>query len=169
MPCRDGSAIIEGGEGHEAFMREALGQARLAYAKGEVPVGAVAVRDGRVIGRGHNRKEELGDATAHAEMLALREATETLGGWRLQGVSLYSTKEPCTMCAGALVQGRVERLIFAVPDPKGGAAGSIFDLVRSRELNHRLEVIQGVLEEEARELLRSFFEGLREEMRGGIA
>ena len=122
---------------HEAWMREALAEAMQAAAEGEVPVGAVVVRDGRIIGRGHNRKETLADPTAHAELQALREAAAALGAWRLTGATLYCTLEPCSMCAGALVNARVESLVHAVPDPKTGAAGSIYDIVRSPWLNHR--------------------------------
>ena len=129
--------------------------------KGEVPVGAVAVRDGQIIGRGHNRKEELKDPTAHAEMIALQEAARTLGGWRLIGVALYCTMEPCPMCAGAMVQARLPRLVYAVDDPKAGAAGSVVDLLRNERLNHRVEVIAGVLAEEVEELTQRFFQELR--------
>ncbi len=143
-------------------MREALAEAQRAAAKGEIPVGAVVVWQGRIIGRGHNAKETLADPTAHAEMLALREAAQTLGGWRLTGATLYSTLEPCPMCAGALVNARVETLVYAVADPKTGAAGSVYDIVRSPWLNHRLKVIRGVLESEVRAVMRTFFEGLRQ-------
>jgi len=145
----------------EIYMREALTEAERAYCKGEIPVGAVAVKDGVIIGRGHNQKEELRDPTAHAEMTALRQAAQTLGGWRLAEVTVYSTLEPCPMCAGALVMARVERLVYAVADPKSGACGSVFDLVRSPHLNHRLKVSKGVLAEETQELLDRFFQELR--------
>ena len=146
---------------HEKFMREAIAEATHAFQKGDVPVGAVAVRDGQIIGRGHNRKEELKDPTAHAEMIALQEAARTLGGWRLMGVTLYCTMEPCPMCAGAMVQARLPRLVYAVDDPKAGAAGSVMDLLRNEQLNHRVEVIAGVLAEEAGELMLEFFQRLR--------
>ena len=146
---------------HEKFMREAIAEAILAFQKGDVPVGAVAVRDGQIIGRGHNRKEELKDPTAHAEMIALQEAARTLGGWRLIGVTLYCTMEPCPMCAGAMVQARLPRLVYAVGDPKAGAAGSVVDLLRNERLNHRVEVIAGILAEEAEELTQRFFRRLR--------
>jgi len=146
---------------HEKFMREAIAEAPLAFQKGDVPVGAVAVRDGQIIGRGHNRKEELKDPTAHAEMMALQEAARTLGGWRLIGVTLYCTMEPCPMCAGAMVQARLPRLVYAVDDPKAGAAGSVMDLLRNERLNHQVEVIAGVLAEEAEELTQRFFRRLR--------
>ena len=146
---------------HEKFMREAIAEAALAFQKGDVPVGAVAVRDGQIIGRGHNRREELKDPTAHAEMIALQQAAQTLGGWRLIGVTLYCTMEPCPMCAGAMVQARLPRLVYAVDDPKAGAAGSVMDLLRNEQLNHRVEVIAGVLTEEAEELMQRFFRLLR--------
>lgn len=142
-------------------MREALTEARAAAAAGEIPVGAVAVWQGRVIGRGRNRKEALHDPTAHAEILALRQAGETRGGWRLPGVTLYCTLEPCCMCAGAMVNARIERLVFGVRDPKTGAAGSVYDLVRSPWLNHRLVVVPGVLAEEIGDVMGAFFQSLR--------
>jgi tRNA(adenine34) deaminase len=141
----------------EAYMREALAEAERAYQKGEIPVGAVAVKDGVIIGRGHNQKEELKDPTAHAEMTALRQAGQALGGWRLTGVTIYSTLEPCPMCAGALVMARAERLVYAAPDPKNGACGSVFDIVRLPKWTHHLEVEGGVLAEEAGVLLERFF------------
>ncbi len=144
-------------------MREALAEAAAAAEAGDIPVGAVVVWREGVIGRGRNRKEALGDPTAHAEILALQEAARTRGGWRLAGATLYVTLEPCPMCAGALVQARVERVVFGVRDPKAGAAGSVYDLVRSRWLNHRLQVVSGVLADEAGALMESFFRGLREE------
>jgi len=146
---------------HEKFMREAIAEAVLAFQKGDVPVGAVAVRDEQIIGRGHNRKEELKDPTAHAEMIALQEAARTLGGWRLTGVTLYCTMEPCPMCAGAMVQARLPRLVYAVDDPKAGAAGSVVDLLRHDRLNHQLEVVSGVLAAEVQRLMQAFFEQLR--------
>jgi tRNA(adenine34) deaminase len=146
---------------HEDFMGEAIAEAAHAFQKGDVPVGAVAVRDGQIIGRGHNRKEELKDPTAHAEMIALQEAARTLGGWRLMRVTLYCTMEPCPMCAGAMVQARLPRLVYAVDDPKAGAAGSVMDLLHNEQLNHRVEVISGVLAEEAGELMLEFFQRLR--------
>jgi len=146
---------------HEAWMHEALAEARLAQAEGEVPVGAVVVQQGCIIGRGHNRREALADPTAHAEILALREAARTLGAWRLSGAVLYCTLEPCCMCAGALVNARISTVVFAVRDAKAGAAGSVYDLVRSPWLNHRVKVIAGVLAPEVDELMQSFFVGLR--------
>ena len=143
------------------FMRRALLEAKKAYLKGEVPVGAIIVADGQVVARAHNRKEELQDPTAHAEMLAIREAASRLGSWRLLGTTMYVTLEPCAMCAGALVLARVERLVYGTPDPKAGAAGSVTNLVQHDTLNHRLEVTSGVLQEECAALLQQFFADLR--------
>jgi tRNA(adenine34) deaminase len=143
-------------------MREALDEAHTAFEKGEIPVGAVAVYQGQVIARAHNEKETLRDPTAHAEMLALRQAASCRGGWRLVGVTLYCTMEPCPMCAGAMVQARLPRLVFAVHDPKAGAAGSIVELLRNPLLNHQVEITAGVLASEVADLLAGFFAGLRE-------
>jgi tRNA(adenine34) deaminase len=162
LPSPPTYAIMSAPMDHESWMREALCEAQAAAAEGEVPVGAVVVWQGQVIGRGHNRKEALADPTAHAELLALREAARTRGGWRLTGATLYCTLEPCCMCAGALVNARVERLVYAVRDSKTGAAGSVYDLVRSPWLNHKLEVISGVLAGEVERELTSFFQGLRQ-------
>ena len=141
----------------ETFMAEALAEARLAAAEGEVPIGAVLVADGRIAGRGRNARERLHDPTAHAEILALQEASRALGRWRLTGSTMYATLEPCPMCAGALVNARVDRLVYAVADPKAGAADTLFDLLRDPRLNHRVEVASGVLAEECGALLSGFF------------
>jgi tRNA(adenine34) deaminase len=141
----------------EMWMAEALAEAREAAGEGEVPIGAVVVREGRVVARGRNARERLGDPLAHAEVLALRAASRALGRWRLTGCTLYVTLEPCFMCAGALVNSRVDRLVFAVHDPKAGAAGSLADVCRDGRLNHRLEVTSGVLAAECGDLLRGFF------------
>lgn len=139
-------------------MREALAEAEHAVGTGDVPVGAVVLDPaGQVIGRGRNAREATGDPTAHAEMLALRQAAAARGEWRLDGCSLVVTLEPCTMCAGALVLARVQRLVFGADDPKAGAVGSLWDVVRDRRLNHRPEVHRGVAAEEASALLRAFF------------
>jgi tRNA(adenine34) deaminase len=151
---------------HQAWMREALAEARIAAQMGEVPVGAVVVWQGAIIGRGGNRKETWRDPTAHAEILALREAARVRQMWRLAGATLYCTLEPCCMCAGALVSARVERLVYALRDAKAGAVGSVFDIVRSPWLNHRLEVISGVLAEDAESLMQAFFRGLRRDEGG---
>jgi len=145
----------------EKYMSLALEQARMAFQRGEIPIGAVLVREGVVIAADHNRREELRDATAHAEVLALRRGGELLGGWRLPGCTLYVTVEPCPMCAGALVQARVERLVYGAADPKGGAAGTLYDIVRDPRLNHRLEVTAGVLASECGLLMQLFFQARR--------
>jgi tRNA(adenine34) deaminase len=149
----------------EAFMQQALALAREAAALGEVPVGAVAVHDGRVIGTGFNRREVDRNPMAHAELLALSAASRALGAWRLTGVTLYVTLEPCAMCAGALVQSRVTRLVFGAMDPKAGAVGSLYNLAEEPRHNHRLQVTSGILADESRLLLKSFFERLREKRR----
>jgi tRNA(adenine34) deaminase len=142
----------------EGWMQVALGEARAALGHGDVPVGAVVVAaDSIELGRGRNRREQTGDPTAHAEMEALRAAAHALGHWRLDGSTLLVTLEPCTMCAGALVQARVGRLVFGADDPKAGAVTSLFDLVRDPRLPHRLEVRRGVLATDSAELLRAFF------------
>ncbi|MER5473689.1 tRNA adenosine(34) deaminase TadA [Streptomyces sp. NPDC002935] len=140
-------------------MRLALDEARLAVQGGDVPVGAVVLSpDGTtVLAAGHNEREATGDPTAHAEVLALRRAAARLGEWRLSGCTLVVTLEPCTMCAGALVQSRVERVVYGARDEKAGATGSVWDVVRDRRLNHRPEVIEGVLAEESAALLTDFF------------
>ncbi|MHB1490492.1 MAG: tRNA adenosine(34) deaminase TadA [Cellulomonas sp.] len=139
-------------------MRAALAEARLALATGDVPVGAVVLGpDGTVVGRGHNAREAEADPTAHAEVLALREAARLLGRWRLDDCTLVVTLEPCVMCAGATVLARVPRLVLGAWDPKAGACGSQWDVVRDRRLNHRVEVVGGVLEPECGELIREFF------------
>jgi tRNA(adenine34) deaminase len=146
------------GAADEAWMRVALAEAQAALGHADVPVGAVVLGpDGRELSRGRNRREELADPTAHAELLALRAAAAALGGWRLDGCTLVVTLEPCAMCAGALVQARVARLVFGADDPKAGAVTSLFDLVRDPRLPHRLEVSRGVLAGDCAELLRAFF------------
>jgi tRNA(adenine34) deaminase len=139
------------------FMGEALRQAARAYEAEEVPVGAVVVREGRIIARAYNQVELLKDATAHAEMLALTQAEELAGDWRLTDCTLYVTKEPCPMCAGAIVHVRLVRVVFGASDPKGGAAGGIMNLLQHPSLNHRCEITAGVREQECRELLQTFF------------
>ena len=144
-------------------MREALDEARAALATDDVPIGAVVVDpDGTVVGTGRNRREADHDPTAHAEVVALRQAAADRGEWRLAGCTLVVTLEPCTMCAGAVVLSRVDRLVFGAFDPKAGAVGSLWDVVRDRRLNHRPEVLSGVLADESSALLREFFEGHRE-------
>ena len=139
------------------FMGEALRQAAKAFAAEEVPVGAVVVRDGRIIARACNQVEMLKDATAHAEMLALTQAEEAVGDWRLSDCTLYVTKEPCPMCAGAIVHVRLARVVFGASDPKAGAAGSALNLLQFPTLNHRCSITSGVREPECRALLQTFF------------
>lgn len=156
---------------HEYFMREALKEARLAFEKGEVPVGAVVVYRKKIIGRAHNQTETLHDPTAHAEMIAITQAAEALARGAkdhrgsLEGATLYVTKEPCSMCAGALVLAKAKAVIFGIKDPKAGACGSLFNLVDDDRLNHQLRVGGGVLAEEARTFLQEFFRNLRKEKR----
>ena len=149
------------GPGDDVLMHLALEAAQAAADAGDVPVGAVAVVDGAVVGLQRNRKEELNDPTAHAEILLLRDVSQRLGRWRLPDVTVYCTMEPCAMCAGAMVQARIARLVYAVPDPRGGAAGSVFNVVDTPVLNHRIDVVQGVLVEEAKAQLSAFFKRVR--------
>ena len=144
-------------------MHEALRQARKAYEADEVPVGAVIVREGKIIARAYNQVETLKDATAHAEMIALTQAEASVGDWRLNGCTLYVTKEPCPMCAGAIVHTRLDRVVFGLPDPKGGAAGSAMNLLDHPGLNHRCEATSGVLLDECKSLIQSFFKEKREQ------
>jgi tRNA(adenine34) deaminase len=146
---------------HKIWMDRALRQARLAQSHDDVPVGAVVVRGGEVLAEAHNRREVDRDPTAHAEVLALRAAASAIGGWRLDGCTLYVTLEPCTMCAGAMVLARLPALVFGADDPKAGAAGSLYDLVREPRLNHRLDVVGGVRAEECGTLLQRFFQARR--------
>lgn len=145
----------------EFYMKEALKEARKAYEAGEVPVGAVVVLDGQIIGRGHNWTEAGQLALNHAEVLAIKEASETLGAWRLSEATLYVTLEPCPMCAGALVNARIKTLVFGAWDPKRGCAGSVYNLVQDPAFNHRMEVRGSVLEYECLGLLQDFFKDLR--------
>jgi tRNA(adenine34) deaminase len=149
-------------EHHEHWMRAALDEARRAIDHDDVPIGAVVVGDdGRILGRGHNERELREDPTAHAEVLALRAAAAQLGTWRVLDATLYVTLEPCTMCAGAIVLSRVPRVVYATPDPKAGAVDSILHVLSDPHLNHRPEVVSGVLADDAAELLRSFFRARR--------
>jgi tRNA(adenine34) deaminase len=145
----------------EAWMRRALAAAERAAGLGEVPVGAVVVCGDELIAEAHNRREIDADPLAHAELLAIREAARRIGGWRLTGCTMYVTLEPCAMCAGALVNARVERLVYGAADPKAGYCGTLGDLTRDPRLNHRVEVVGGVLAAESVELLRRFFDRLR--------
>jgi tRNA(adenine34) deaminase len=149
-------------ESHDShYMELALHQAKLAPLIGEVPIGAVLVHNHEVIAAGHNYREVLQDPTAHAEMIVIRKAAERLRSWRVTEATLYVTLEPCPMCAGAIVQSRIARLVFGAWDPKAGACGSIFDIPAERRLNHRVQVIGGLLEQESRELLQEFFRAKR--------
>jgi tRNA(adenine34) deaminase len=143
------------------WMRLALEEASKAPEHGDVPIGALAVRDGQIIGRGHNCRERDQDPTAHAEMIAMREAAHALGHWRLEHVTLYCTLEPCVMCAGAMVLARLPRLVYATTDPKAGAVGSLMNILDYPQLNHHVGVRSGLLAEEAATQLRAFFSSLR--------
>ena len=146
----------------EVFMRLALDEARAALDHEDVPIGCVIVdADGNELARSHNARERDQDPTAHAELLALKRASEKRGSWRLDGTTMYVTLEPCPMCAGALVLARVSKLVYAAPDPKAGAVGSLFNIAQDPRLNHRLEVATGVLADEASALLKAFFKGKR--------
>ena len=145
----------------EKYMREALLEAQKAFQKGEVPVGAVVEHDGVIIGRGHNLTETAKDPTGHAEMIAIRQAAETLGGWRLSGCRLYVTTEPCSMCSGAIVLSRIEKLYIGTMDPKAGACGSLTNIPQDPRLNHFVEIETGILQEECAQLLKEFFRELR--------
>lgn len=143
------------------FMEEALKEAAIAFELGEVPIGAVIEKDGQIIARGHNLTETLKDPTAHAEMIALREAARVLGGWRLLGCNLYVTIEPCSMCAGAMVWSRIDNLYIGAMDPKAGACGSVFQIPCCDKLNHQINVETGIMEEECSSIMREFFVRLR--------
>ena len=150
---------------HERFMHQALQEAHLALQHAEVPVGAVVVVDDVVVGRGHNQRQRLSDPTAHAEVLALRQAAQHVGQWQLTAATLYVTLEPCIMCLGAALLSRIRGLVFGCQDPKAGACGSQFDILGAARLNHTFPVICGVCQDEASALLREFFQALRR--RGG--
>lgn len=143
------------------FMREALEEARIAFELGEVPIGAVIEKDGQIIAKGHNMTETTKDPTAHAEMLAIREAAKALGGWRLIGCNMYVTIEPCSMCAGAMIWSRIENLYIGAMDPKAGACGSVIDIPGEERFNHNINVTTGIMEEECSKLMKDFFISLR--------
>lgn len=143
------------------FMQEAINEALKAYELREIPIGAVIVRNGEIVGRGYNLKETLKDATLHAEISAIKDACKNLGSWRLPGCTMYVTLEPCAMCAGALVNARVERLVIGTKDYKTGACGSVLNIVQMENLNHMVEVEFGVLENECTNMLKDFFVELR--------
>ncbi|HHW27372.1 MAG TPA: tRNA adenosine(34) deaminase TadA [Firmicutes bacterium] len=146
---------------HEQWMELAIAEAKKAARLGEVPVGAVIIKEGKVIGRGRNLKETFNDPTAHAEIVAIRQAAEHEGSWRILNATMYVTLEPCPMCAGAIVMARIPELVIGARDPKTGAVGSLMDIARDERLNHRVSVVTGVLEEECAFLLEDFFRKLR--------
>ena len=157
--------MLEVSPDHAAFMHEALYEARKALASREVPVGAVVVLNGSIIGRGHNQREALADPTAHAEILALQQAARHLSSWRLIDTVLYVTLEPCIMCIGAAVLGRISGLVYGCQDPKAGACGSQFDILGAQRLNHTFAMLSGVCERESSALLTTFFRQLRQQRR----
>lgn len=145
----------------EYFMKLALREALRAYDINEVPVGAIIVKDGNIISTGYNKKESLKDPTAHAEMIAIRKATEKLGGWRLLGSTMYVTVEPCPMCAGAIISSRIKRLVIGVKDEKMGGCGSVVNITRNSNFNHMVDISWGILEEDCKYLMKEFFKNLR--------
>lgn len=147
---------------HEFFMKEAIEEAKKALAKDEVPIGAVIVKDGEIIGRGHNLRETSNDATTHAEIIAIRDANNAVNNWRLEECDLYVTLEPCVMCSGAAVLSRLRTIYYGPGDPKGGAAGTLMNILQDERLNHQVNVVSGVLEEDCQRLLKDFFKALRE-------
>lgn len=144
------------------FMKIALDEAYKAYSIGEVPVGAIIVNNHKIIASGYNMRETLKDPTAHAEIIAIRKASEVLGGWRLIGCTMYVTIEPCAMCAGAIVNSRIEKLVIGAKDPKMGACGSVINVAQNERFNHRADITWGVMEDECSEIMKSFFRKLRE-------
>ncbi|MBM6817319.1 nucleoside deaminase [Olsenella uli] len=158
-----------GEKNDERYMRLALEEAELAAAEGEVPIGAAVVCDGRVVARAHNRRETDADPSAHAEFSAMVAAARELGRWRLTGCTVYVTLEPCLMCAGLMVNARVDRCVYGAADPKGGALGTLYDVSHDPRLNHEFEVTPGVLADEAAELLRAFFRARRDARRAARA
>jgi len=152
---------------HDYWMTRAIAEARKAEAKDEVPIGCVIVRDGRIIARGHNLRETTQDPAAHAELIAIRKAARKLGSWRLLNCTLYVTLEPCTMCMGAIILSRIPTVVFGCYDPKGGAAGSLYDLSNDPRLNHTVELLPRILEAECSGMLSEFFAALRKRKRAG--
>lgn len=146
---------------HDKWMAEAILEAKKAREQNEVPIGAVIVQNGTIIGRGHNLRESRCDPTAHAEILAIHEASRTLNAWRLLNSTLYVTLEPCPMCAGAILQSRIDTVVFGTTDPKAGCAGTLMNILQDERFNHRTNIIQGIRKDECSELLRSFFRELR--------
>ena len=152
---------VKSGMDHETYMKEALAEAKKAGEIGEVPIGAVIVKDGEVIGRGYNLRETENDPTAHAEMIAIREAAAKTGSWRLNDCTLYVTLEPCPMCAGAIIQARIDTVVYGTEDPKAGCAGTLMNILQDGRFNHQTEMITGVMKEECSTILTSFFKELR--------
>ncbi|MEW6189600.1 MAG: tRNA adenosine(34) deaminase TadA [Actinomycetota bacterium] len=148
----------------EKYMQLAMEEAKIAAEQGEVPVGAVVVFQGEVISRAHNECETQDDPTAHAEILAIKKTSKYLKGWRLTDCTIYVTKEPCPMCAGAIYQARIKRLVYGVGDKKAGAAGTLFNILQDKRLNHQVEIVSGVCEKECQELLQKFFQKLRQDI-----
>lgn len=147
---------------NEKFMKEAISEAKTAEHHNEVPIGAVVVLNGEIIGRGHNLRETQQNALAHAELLAIDEACQKIGSWRLENAVLYVTLEPCPMCSGAIILSRIKKVVYGAKDPKGGCAGTFMNLPEDKRFNHQSEVVSGVLEKECGELLSNFFRGIRE-------
>lgn len=145
------------------YMKEAMKQARKAYETGEVPIGCIIVENatGKIVGRGYNRRNTDKTTLAHAEITAIKKASKTLGDWRLEGCTIYITLEPCPMCAGAIVQARLDRCVYAAPSDKAGCAGSVVNLLNEPRFNHQVELVHGVMEEESQELIKRFFKELR--------
>lgn len=146
----------------EKYMKQAIRQAKKAYENGDVPIGCVIVREGRIIARGYNRRNKEGQVLAHAELMAIKKASKILGDWRLEDCTMYVTLEPCQMCAGAIVQARIPRVVIGCMNPKAGCAGSILNLLDIKEFNHQVDTEKGVLEAECSEMLKSFFRELRQ-------
>ncbi len=145
----------------ERYMREAVKQAKKAYALGEVPIGCVIVYEGKIIGRGYNRRNTDKNTLAHAEITAIRKASKVIGDWRLEGCTMYVTLEPCQMCAGAIVQARISKVVMACMNPKAGCAGSVLNILDMPAFNHQVEIVRGILEEECSQMLKIFFKELR--------
>lgn len=143
------------------FMLEAFKEAEKALSINEVPIGAIIEKDGIILGRGHNKTETAKDPTAHAEMIAIREAAQKLGGWRLLGCRMYVTTEPCSMCAGAIVLARIEKVFIGTPDPKTGACGSLMNILQDERLNHSVQIETGIMQQQCEKLMKSFFQKLR--------
>jgi tRNA(adenine34) deaminase len=157
MTKNSSNFCVEQNEADQEFIREALAEAGEAARIGEVPIGAIIVYEGKIIARAHNLKETTGDPTAHAEILALRTAAQFKQGWRLSGATLYTTLEPCPMCAGAMIMARIGRLVFGAKDPKAGSAGTLMNIVQDERLNHKVEITAGVLATECGNILKEFF------------